>query len=104
MGYQLSSQEGTLEILATNGTDMDVALVDACRLVSATLNTSADSADSTALGSASTAFMQGLLNYTVDFEALYPTSAPRYGNQGFVTFASGYVPFIRSFNIEVDFG
>lgn len=104
MGYQLSSQEGTLEILATNGTDMDVALVDACRLVSATLNTSADSADSTALGSASTAFIQGLLNYTVDFEALYPTSAPRYGNQGFVTFASGYVPFIRSFNIEVDFG
>ena len=104
MGYQLSSQEGALSILATNGTDMDVALVDACRLISATLNINADSGDATALGSASTSFMQGLSNYTVDFEALYPTSAPRYGNQGFVTFASGYVPFIRSFSIEVDFG
>ena len=104
MGYQLSSQEGELSILAANGTDMEVALVDACRLVSATLNTNADSGDATALGAASTSFMQGLSNYTVDFEALYPTSAPRYGNQGFVTFGSGYVPFIRSFNIEIDFG
>jgi hypothetical protein len=104
MGYQLSSQEGLLDILATDGTDMDVALKDACRLVSATLNVSADSADATALQSGSTSFMQGLSNYTVDFEALYPTSAPRYGNQGFVTFSAGYVPFIRSFNIEIDFG
>ena len=104
MGYQLSSQEGLLDILATNGTDMDVALKDACRLVSATLNMSADSADATALQSGSTSFMQGLSNYTIDFEALYPTSAPRYGNQGFVTFSAGYVPFVRSFNIEIDFG
>jgi hypothetical protein len=104
MGYQLSSQEGAFQYNGAAGTDMEQVLTTACRLVSATLNTSADSTDATAVGVGATSFMQGLSNYTIDFEALYPTSAPRYGNQGFVTFASGYVPFVRSFNIEVDFG
>lgn len=104
MGYQLSSQEGVFQYNGTAGTDMEQVLTTACRLVSATLNMSADSADATALSVAATSMMQGLSNYTIDFEALYPNSAPRYGNQGFVTFAAGYVPFIRSFNIEIDFG
>jgi hypothetical protein len=104
MGYQLSSQEGTLRYEGASGTDLEQVLSTACRVISATLNSNADSADASALQSASSAFMQGLVNHTIDFEALYPTSAPRYGNQGFVTFASGYVPFIRSFSIEVDFG
>jgi hypothetical protein len=104
MGYQLSSQEGTLRYEGAAGTDLEQVLSTACRVISATLNSNADSADASALQSASSAFMQGLVNHTIDFEALYPTSAPRYGNQGFVTFSAGYVPFVRSFNIEIDFG
>jgi hypothetical protein len=105
MGYQLSSQEGIFQYDdGDTSTDLYQVISAAARLVSATLNMNADSADATALASASTSMMQGLSNYTIDFEGLYPTSAPRYGNQGFVTFAAGYVPFVRSFSIEIDFG
>lgn len=104
MGYQLSQQEGGLRYEGAAGTYLEQVLSTACRVVSATLNSNADSADASALGAASTSMMQGLVNHTIDFEALYPTSAPRYGNQGFVTFAAGYVPFVRSFTIEIDFG
>lgn len=103
MGYQLSSEEGNLESSATT-VDFYQAFFTACRLVRAALTINADSADATVLQSGSTSFMQGLYNYSIEVEALYPTSAPRYGNQGFVTFASGYVPFIKSFNLDFDFG
>jgi|688.fasta_scaffold30237_6 hypothetical protein len=103
MGYQLSSEEGNLESSATT-VDFYQAFFTASRLVRAALTINADSADATVLQSGSTSFMQGLSNYTIEVEALYPTSAPRYGNQGFVTFASGYVPFIKSFSLDFDFG
>lgn len=103
MGYQTSQEEGNIESSAT-GTDLYQALITASRMRQATLNVTATSEDASALQSTSTAMMMGLYEYTIDVESLYPTSAPRYGNQGFVTFASGYVPFVRSFTLNFDFG
>lgn len=103
MGYQLSSEEGLLDF-PTAGSDAYQVFIIATRMVRADLTVNADSGDATLLGSASTTFMQGLSNYNIEVEALYPNAAPRYGNQGFVTFASGYVPFFRSFNLDFDFG
>jgi hypothetical protein len=103
MGYQLSSEEGNLDF-PTLGSDVYQAFITATRMVRAALTVNADSSDATILGQAATSFQQGLSNYSIEVEALYPNAAPRYGNQGFVTFASGYVPFIKSFNLDFDFG
>jgi hypothetical protein len=103
MSYQLSQEQGRLDI-TTVGNDLYQALVAAGRMVQATMTKNVASEDATALGADYTSMMQGLSDYTIEVEALYPTTAPRYGNQAFITFASGYVPYVRGFTLNFDYG
>lgn len=90
----------------TSSTDLNRLLTTALKNASITINQDAEEFDVSELsGSGSGAeYIVGLASGTFDFEGTFPKSAPRVGNSGLVTYASGYAEFVNSWRLQCEYG
>lgn len=90
----------------TSSTDLNRLLMTALKNTTITLSEDAEEFEVSELsGSGSGAeYIVGLASGSFDFEGVYPKSAPRIGNSGLVTYASGYAEFVNSWRLQCEYG
>ena len=106
MAYPLTSETGNLTCTAASG-DLLYLFGTALRMTTdlATLNVNANEVDvtqATTSGVNMMAKINGLRDGTVDFSGIWPRTSPLSAMSALVTFASGYVQYVNSFNIDID--
>jgi len=104
MGYPITGASATVNSI-TASTDVKY-LFDVLKITEVTFNTEADDFDISELSGsgAATERLSGLMSGTIDFSGYYPKTAPKLGNGGLITYASGYVQVVNEWRLSVEFG
>jgi hypothetical protein len=106
MPYPITGEFADLTV-STASTDLAYLIGTALRSVQATVAWEGSELDSTGFNGAGLTMrtmVSGLRSGTINFTGIYPKTAPRLGNSGQVTFASGTATWVQSWNVNIDFG
>lgn len=103
MAYPLHGESGKWTSV-TNSTDLDNLLEVMLRTNQITLSYTSDMQDTSGDGGTTTKRAAGLANWTASFTGIYPKTAPKIGNSGLVTYASGSTYRVSGWTMDFDFG
>lgn len=107
MAYPITGNKAKITATSSSDSDLKQLFTNGVRDVSASLSWDAPSLDSTPMTAAGVTTMEsvmGLTSGTVDFEGVYPKSAPKSGVSGNVTFSSGYAARVQRYSLEITCG
>lgn len=103
MAYPITGELGRV-VSVTHSTDLDQLFEVATRSNQITYNVSGGTQDVSGDGATSTSYIGLPREWSFDFEAWYPKAAPKSGNTGLVTYASGTTYFVSRYDLDFDFG
>lgn len=104
-GYPLVGTPATLTSVSGSA-DLAQLLITALKNYEFTVFEDSENFDVTELSGSTLGVerIQGLSSGTFDFVGFFPKSAPKIGNSGLVTYASGYVEFCSAWTLRAEFG
>lgn len=103
MGYPRTGELGKVNS-ATASTDVSQLFVTAMKHHETNLTVTGASVDVTGDGETTEKSISGLREWNVTFRGSYPKTAPKIGNTGLITYSAGYVQYVDSYRISMDFG